>query len=438
MLLHFTFDTPVGAASQCGHGIFSDFHVNDAKTSGNDFTDPTQRSTECGTNPLTTQEKILEYSIWDLASCVPGQPVSPCVPKTCADFPGTCGQQGDTCGGLTASCGSCTAPATCGGGGVANKCGAPDGGACVAKTCASYPAGTCGEQSDGCGSLTANCSNCPAGQSCGGGGTAGVCGAPDAGTCVPLTCAAYPSSCGPQSNGCGGLTASCNPCAAPATCGGSGKAGVCGVPEGGSCTPLTCATYPGICGQQSDGCGHLTVDCNPCPMGQSCGGGGTPGQCGAPPSGACVPETCSAQNINCGPAGDGCGNVIASCGTCTPPASCGGGGIPGQCGGTVTCNPLTCASQMITCGPAGDGCGNLIQGGCGTCTPPGTCGGGGVAGQCGGGNGCIPKTCASLGYDCGPAGDGCGGLIPTCGTCTGADTCGGGGTPGVCGAPIQK
>jgi hypothetical protein len=93
---------------------------------------------------------------------------------------------------------------------------------------------------------------------------------------------------------------------------------------------------------------------------------------------------------------------------------------------------------MITCGPAGDGCGNLIQGGCGTCTPPGTCGGGGVAGQCGGGNGCIPKTCASLGYDCGPAGDGCGGLIPTCGTCTGADTCGGGGTPGVCGAPIQK
>jgi hypothetical protein len=45
-----------------------------------------------------------------------------------------------------------------------------------------------------------------------------------------------------------------------------------------------------------------------------------------------VPMTCAEENINCGPAGDGCGGTIASCGTCTPPATCGGGGVPGQCG----------------------------------------------------------------------------------------------------------
>jgi hypothetical protein len=38
-----------------------------------------------------------------------------------------------------------------------------------------------------------------------------------------------------------------------------------------------------------------------------------------------------------------------------------------------------------------------------------------------------------LGFNCGPAGDGCGNLIPSCGTCTPPDTCGGGGKAGVCG-----
>ncbi len=50
--------------------------------------------------------------------------VSGCKPKTCEELNASCGPQGDGCGGLLA-CGNCTAPATCGGGGVANKCGAP-------------------------------------------------------------------------------------------------------------------------------------------------------------------------------------------------------------------------------------------------------------------------------------------------------------------------
>ena len=80
-------------------------------------------------------------------------------------------------------------------------------------------------------------------------------------------------------------------------------------------------------------------------------------------------KSCAQQNIGCGPAGDGCGNEL-QCGACTSPQSCGGGGVPGQCGvlDGGSCVPVTCASQGISCGPAGDGCGNLQQ--CGSCTPP--------------------------------------------------------------------
>jgi hypothetical protein len=96
------------------------------------------------------------------------------------------------------------------------------------------------------------------------------------------------------------------------------------------------------------------------------------------------------------------------------------------------CTPLTCQQQMIGCGPAGDGCGNLLQ--CGPCNPPQTCGGGGQNGQCGypEAGKCVPNTCQGLGINCGPAGDGCGGLLQ-CGMCTFPDTCGGGGTAGKCG-----
>ncbi|HJX54231.1 MAG TPA: hypothetical protein VJ801_15805 [Polyangia bacterium] len=61
------------------------------------------------------------------------------------------------------------------------------------------------------------------------------------GICTPLTCANYPTDvCGPQPNGCGGLTADC-PC----------------------CTKLTCDDYPiTAVGPQDDGCGGLTVYCN--------------------------------------------------------------------------------------------------------------------------------------------------------------------------------
>ena len=87
-------------------------------------------------------------------------------------------------------------------------------------------------------------------------------------------------------------------------------------PTAATCTPLTCAAYAGICGQQTDGCGGLTPDCNPCPAGQTCGGGGTPGdvRC-APRRRLRADHVRRPRWIICGPAGDGCGNVIMSCGT---------------------------------------------------------------------------------------------------------------------------
>ncbi len=260
---------------------------------------------------------------------------------------------------------------------------------------------------------------------------AGQCGAPDGGACAPRSCAVQNISCGPAGDGCGNAI-QCGSCPAGETCGGGGVAGQCGAPDGGACAPRSCAVQNISCGPAGDGCGNA-IQCGSCPAGETCGGGGVAGQCGAPDGGACKPLTCAVQNISCGPAGDGCGNAI-ECGACQAPLTCGGGGLSGQCGEPEGgyCVPQTCAQEQIGCGPAGDGCGNLLQ--CGECTAPQTCGGGGTYGQCGGGA-CMPLTCAQLGYGCGPAGDGCGGVLD-CGSCSTGQTCGGGGTPGQCGSTL--
>ena len=372
--IHYTFDTPFNQSPTCGRVVYSDFHV-ESQVNNNEYTGVTFPN-ECPGGTMTPQEKLLEFMLFDLTSCV--SPPS-CTPLTCANFPGTCGQQGDGCGGLTADCGTCTAPQTCGGGGVANQCGYPDGGACAPQSCAQQNI-TCGPAGDGCGNEL-QCGNCKAPQTCGGGGVPGQCGFPDGGTCKPQTCVSQNIGCGPAGDGCGNEL-QCGNCTPPQTCGGGGAPGQCGYPDGGACQPTTCSAQNITCGPAGDGCGN-ELQCGTCTPPQSCGGGGVPGQCGEPDAGACTPKSCAQQNIGCGPAGDGCGNEL-QCGACTSPQSCGGGGVPGQCGvlDGGSCVPVSCASQGISCGPAGDGCGNLQQ--CGSCTPPQTCGGGGVAGQCGG------------------------------------------------------
>ncbi len=93
---------------------------------------------------------------------------------------------------------------------------------CTPTTCAAQGK-NCGTIANGCGG-THNCGTCSTPQLCGGGGVANVCGAP---ACTPTTCAAQGKNCGTISNGCGG-TLTCGSCTTPQTCGGSGVANVCG------------------------------------------------------------------------------------------------------------------------------------------------------------------------------------------------------------------
>lgn len=113
-----------------------------------------------------------------------------------------CGNDG--CGG---SCGECTPPATCGGSGFVNVCGAPCTPNCAGKECGD----------DGCGG---SCGSCGPTATCGGGGVPGKCGVP----CDP---ACSEKECGPD--GCGG---DCGSCAAGESC----LEGLCEeLPTGSSC-----------------------------------------------------------------------------------------------------------------------------------------------------------------------------------------------------------
>jgi hypothetical protein len=78
-LQHYTFNTPVGVADdmQCGRVVFSDFHVTGANGSSGGKPFPT----ECDNGPLTPQEKVLEFMLFDLASCIQKDTVPPSPPR---------------------------------------------------------------------------------------------------------------------------------------------------------------------------------------------------------------------------------------------------------------------------------------------------------------------------------------------------------------------
>jgi len=99
----------------------------------------------------------------------------------------------------------------------------------------------------------------------------------------------------------------------------------------------------------------------------------------------CQPKTCQDLGYDCGQSGDGCDDgQILDCGSCATGQTCGGGGTSGQCGmGMTMCTPLTCADVGAQCGIIGDGCGSTVD--CGNCMNGQICGGNGVANQCGGG-----------------------------------------------------
>jgi len=130
---------------------------------------------------------------------------------------------------------------------------APDGGGCVAATCASKKA-TCGQMPDGCGGVV-ECGTCPAGQYCGADGP-NRCGSTP---CEPITC--QPGDCGSISDGCSAVL-SCGKCTGANSCGGGGTPNKCG------CTPST-NCYSAECGSVADGCGGA-VDCGSCAAGKKC------------------------------------------------------------------------------------------------------------------------------------------------------------------------
>ncbi len=138
---------------------------------------------------------------------------------------------------------------------------------CTPTSCAAEQK-NCGSIPDKCGA-TLECGSCTAGQTCGGGGTPNVCG------CTPKSCAAQGKNCGTLPDGCGG-TLECGTC----------NAGTCSNNVCAGCTPTTsCQAQGRSCGTIDDGC--ATVSCGSCPDGQTCGGGGTPGVCGAGPPQGC-------------------------------------------------------------------------------------------------------------------------------------------------------
>jgi len=273
----YTFNTPYSTATpppaQCGKVIYSDFHVSVIQGGGDDD-EGVVFPAECTADPMSAQEKALEYLIWDLASCPAPPPGPSCTPLTCASLGANCGSVGDGCGG-TLNCGTCTGQCdTCGGGGTASVCG---GTCCKPETCTGQNI-ECGPAGDGCGNKI-QCGTCPTGLTCGGGGVNGHCGSIDAGP---------------------------------------------------TCEPLSCATQGIKCGPAGDGCGN-ELQCGSCAAGQECGAGGKSGEC-AP---VCVPRTCAQLGFNCGPTGDGCGHEL-QCGTCKAPQTCGGTGKTSVCGATTS------------------------------------------------------------------------------------------------------
>ncbi|HEX3696340.1 MAG TPA: carboxypeptidase regulatory-like domain-containing protein [Polyangia bacterium] len=66
----FTFNTPVGTpdAQQCGRVVFSQFHV--ASEANADNFDTGTFPTSCDDQPMTPQEKALEFMLFDLSSCI--------------------------------------------------------------------------------------------------------------------------------------------------------------------------------------------------------------------------------------------------------------------------------------------------------------------------------------------------------------------------------
>jgi hypothetical protein len=257
-----------------------------------------------------------------------------CIPAQCP--PTVCGTYDSGCGALSCSCS---------GNGLCDDA----SGTC---TCTSSCNGRCGNPQDPCSTDggVLSCGGCPSGMMCSG----FQCMMVDA--CVPLTCADYADSglCGSLSNSCGndincGLEG-CQP--SQTTC----QVNAC-------CAPASCP--PNECGSVSDNCGGTTL-CDTCEGGTTCNV--------ATPMGCCPAVTCYGTSGSPCDYPDLCSGEIVCTNSCNSPNTCGGGGTPNECGCSApSCNGFCgeiynpCTASYVDClcdggqdadADAADGCSN--------------------------------------------------------------------------------
>lgn len=210
--------------------------------------------------------------------------------------------------------------------------------------------------------------------------------------CVPQTqeelCERLEFNCGETSaeNNCGEtVPINCGTCDDPLVCG-INSPNVCGC--SGTDEAALCATAGAECGMiqvMDPNCGVMRmISCGPCEDPESCGAAGQNNQC------ACVSES---QEEFCTRLGAACGSVTAmdncniqrtyNCGDCTDPTTCGGGGTPNQCG----------CSEATICDELGYECGTRdISLLCPNLTNDVACGSCGANGNCDAGNLCVCDT----------------------------------------------
>jgi hypothetical protein len=191
------------------------------------------------------------------------------------------------------------------------------------------------------------------------------------------------------------------------------------------CVPVACSGGPS-CGSQANGCGGtMNCGCTNLP-GQTCGGGGVPGQCGPPVVAVSAltlnPSTVISGNSSIGtvtlnmaaPAGGALVGLSSTNSFVTVPDFI--TVAAGQTSGSFTANTAFFTSGQVFAeisAAKGDTVNAYMTVNAAT-------------------GSCTPSTCANLGKNCGSLSDGCGGTL-TCGSCSSPLTCGGGGVANVCG-----